>query len=70
MDIHPTLHRKPAVLKRYALSSTKLWRMCKAGTFPPPMKLGGKIVAWREADLVAWEQSLAPAPAYSKPRAA
>ena len=31
------------------------WR--KDGTFPDPVKLGTKMVAWREEDIDAWLES-------------
>ncbi len=35
-------------------SSATLWRKVKNGTFPPPVKLGERITAWRVADIRAW----------------
>jgi predicted DNA-binding transcriptional regulator AlpA len=34
--------------------ATTLWRKVKNGTFPQPIKLGKRIVAWRAADVRAW----------------
>jgi prophage regulatory protein len=35
-------------------SSTQLWRLCKSGQFPAPIKLGARRNAWRESDIEAW----------------
>lgn len=35
-------------------SYTNLWRMWKAGTFPPPIKLGARRNAWRRSDIENW----------------
>ena len=46
--------RMPEVLKLTGLSRTTIHRMVKAGTFPPPMKLGARAVGWRAADIEEW----------------
>jgi prophage regulatory protein len=35
----------------FPFSSATLWRKVKAGTFPPPVKLGPRITAWRVEDI-------------------
>jgi predicted DNA-binding transcriptional regulator AlpA len=34
--------------------AASLWRHVKAGTFPAPVKIGGRMSAWRRDDLVRW----------------
>jgi len=46
--------RQPQVLYLAAFSSTTLWRHCKAGTFPKPVRLSARICAWRVEDVRAW----------------
>ena len=54
------LHRWPAVKQRTGLSRTTVWRKVREGSFPAPVQLSAQTVAWREADLAAWERSLQP----------
>ena len=42
------LIRTDAVLARVPISRTTLWRRVKAGTFPPPIRLGPHMNAWLE----------------------
>lgn len=35
-------------------SSATLWRKCKAGQFPKPVKLSERVSAWRVGDVRAW----------------
>jgi prophage regulatory protein len=63
------LLRKPAVLDRYPFSSSTLHRKVKDGTFPAPVKVGDRVVAWREADLIAWEESLPVVQSQAEPAA-
>jgi len=41
-----------------SLSGPTLWRRCKDGSFPLPLKIGPKRVAWRAADVQAWLDGL------------
>ncbi|MGT2506434.1 helix-turn-helix transcriptional regulator [Cupriavidus basilensis] len=52
------LYRRPTVRELTGLSDSTLDRMIRAGTFPQPIKLGPRSVAWRSADLAAWMASL------------
>lgn len=49
--------RLPAVLDRTGLTRATLYRRVAAGTFPPSVKLGPAMVAWREADIDDWMQN-------------
>lgn len=35
-------------------SAPTLWRKVKNSTFPKPVKLSGRVTAWRVADVRAW----------------
>ena len=48
------LIRRPEVEARTGLSRSTLYEWMKRGDFPQPVKLGARIVAWREADVAAW----------------
>ena len=45
------------VLDRVPFSRTTLWRRVRAGSFPAPVRLGERIVAWREVDIREWVES-------------
>ena len=54
---HPArerLLRRREVLTKTGLSASTLYRRIQAGTFPPPVELGPKAVAWRESEVLAW----------------
>lgn len=36
------------------VSSPTLWRWCKAGRFPKPVKLGPRVTAWDVTAVRAW----------------
>jgi predicted DNA-binding transcriptional regulator AlpA len=36
------------------ISSATLWRKCKAGDFPKPVKLSERVTAWRVSDVRGW----------------
>lgn len=48
------LLKLPAVLKRVTISQTRLYAQIKDGTFPAPISLGGRAVAWTEQDVENW----------------
>ena len=61
MPHHPIpswrLLREPSVIAAIGYSRASLRRLVKAGTFPPPVKLGagqGGAVAWREDEILEW----------------
>jgi predicted DNA-binding transcriptional regulator AlpA len=51
--------KDPNSRKLIPISRATLWRMVKAGRFPPPKKLGPNIAAWNVGLVRAWlfEQS-------------
>lgn len=46
------------VVRETSLHRATIYRAIKAGTFPPSRRLGAQRVAWFEADIEAWKQSL------------
>jgi len=36
------------------ISSSTLWRKCKTGEFPKPVKLSKRVTAWRVGDIRNW----------------
>ena len=49
--------RWQTVLARLGVSHVTLWRWVKDGHFPKPVKLSPRCTAFREDDVVAWENS-------------
>jgi len=49
---------KWAVEERTSLDITTIYRKMKAGTFPQPVRVGRRRVAWRESDIAAWQDAL------------
>lgn len=52
------LMKLPTVLTRVAISRSKLYAKVKEGTFPAPISLGARAVAWVEEEVDEWVNSL------------
>ncbi|WP_283177938.1 AlpA family transcriptional regulator [Gemmobacter sp. 24YEA27] len=52
-------HRMPAVVEATGLSRTTLYEMMKEGTFPKPVKLSSRAIAWPESVLKTWMEERA-----------
>jgi prophage regulatory protein len=52
------LLNKWKVEERTSLDITTIYRKMKAGTFPQPVRVGRRRVAWRESDIAAWQAGL------------
>lgn len=52
------LLRLPSVEAQTGLSKSEIYRRIKAGTFPQPLKLGARAVAWPASAVDAWAQAL------------
>lgn len=53
----PRLIRLPEVKARIGLSRSTIYNRIAAKTFPAPVRLGEKSVAWEEAKIDAWIQA-------------
>lgn len=51
------LLRRPEVEARTGLSRSTIYDWMKRGDFPQPVKLGARLVAWRESDVTEWLES-------------
>ena len=51
------LIRRPEVESRIGISRSTLYDWMKRGEFPQPVKLGARLVAWRESDVTEWLES-------------
>ncbi len=52
------LLRLPSVEAQTGLSKSEIYRRIKGGTFPKPIKLGARSIAWPAAQIDAWVKSL------------
>ena len=51
--------RLPTVILLTGLSRSTIWRRCKDGTFPQPLKLPGtRAVGWKAGRIRAWLSSI------------
>jgi prophage regulatory protein len=64
-----TMLRLPAVRARTGLSRSTIYLRVADGSFPLPVKLGGRAVAWLEAEIQEWLQRKVDARRELKPRA-
>jgi len=55
----PRLLRLNSVLQRTPISKSEIYRRVRAGTFPAPIRLGARAVAWLESDIDQYIQKLA-----------
>lgn len=55
----PAFHRLPSVQANYAANAARstIYGWMEKGEFPKPVRLGGRTVAWRTADLEAWAEA-------------
>lgn len=58
MKSAPRYLREPQVLARVPFSRPTLHRRVKDGTFPRPVKVGPRAVAWIEREIDDWDERL------------
>jgi len=46
----------PAVMKETALGRSSIYAAVKAKTFPAPVRIGKRAVAWRAVDIEEWKK--------------
>jgi prophage regulatory protein len=51
---HEVVLRRPEVEARTGLSRSTIYAWMASGNFPLPVKLGTRLVAWRESDVTEW----------------
>ena len=56
-DAQRVLARLPTVLKMTGLGRSTIYRWIADGSFPPPVRLGPRAVAWRWSDFDEWTRS-------------
>jgi predicted DNA-binding transcriptional regulator AlpA len=42
------------ITTQFGISRTQLWRLRRAGGFPPPLQLSVGIQRWRRSDILSW----------------
>ena len=52
--------RRPEVETRTGLSRSTIYAWMAEGCFPVPIKLGARLVGWRETNLTAWLEAREP----------
>ena len=52
-----TFLRLSKVQERVGLKTTAIYDAINAGTFPAPVKLGTRAVAWVESEIAEWQQA-------------
>jgi prophage regulatory protein len=50
--------RMPDVIKLVGIKRTVIYERIKNGTFPKPVQIGARAVAWDEEELANWQSSL------------
>ncbi len=50
--------RLPDVISLVGMKRTAIYDRIKAGTFPSPVQIGARAVAWKESEIAEWQQSL------------
>ncbi|MGM9402548.1 helix-turn-helix transcriptional regulator [Aliiroseovarius sp. KMU-71] len=48
------LIRRPRVQEMTGLSRSTIYDQMERGTFPRPVRIGTRAVAWRESEVVEW----------------
>ena len=49
--------RLPDVIKMVGKSRTAIYRDIQGGTFPAPIRIGARSVAWNSVDVESWQQA-------------
>jgi predicted DNA-binding transcriptional regulator AlpA len=49
--------RQRELLAIIPISAATLWRKVREGSFPAPVRLSARVVAWRVGDVTAWMRS-------------
>lgn len=57
LDLPDSLMRLPEVLRAVGIKKSALYSWVSAGTFPAPVKLGARAVAWRRSQVMEFINS-------------
>ncbi len=56
-EAKPEYLTRQEVMALVRLRKTRLYEMVRDGLFPAPIRLGLRMIAWREADVRRWLES-------------
>lgn len=56
MDAQRRFLRLPAVIEMVGKSRTAIYRDMQIGTFPAPVRVGARAVAWDSIEIAKWQQ--------------
>lgn len=56
----PRFFRLPMVLRMTGLGRSTIYRLIAKQQFPGPVRIAGRAVAWRQADLETWIEGRPP----------
>jgi prophage regulatory protein len=56
-SLAPVFLRMPTVMRMTGLGRSTIYRLIADRSFPSPVKLGPRAVAWRRADLERWSEN-------------
>jgi prophage regulatory protein len=56
-DSLPTFLRLPSVIRMTGLGRSTIYRLVAEKSFPCPVRLGPRAVAWRRSDLDQWSNT-------------
>lgn len=46
----------PEIAEKLGIHKATIWRWCKRGLFPKPIKVGQRVIAWPVSEIEAWEK--------------
>lgn len=49
--------RAASLCRELSISRTTLWRWCRTGDFPAPVKVGGGVTSWFVDEVEGWLKS-------------
>jgi prophage regulatory protein len=55
-DLPDTVYRMPELERLTGLRAPTLWQKIREGTFPRPLKLGGRASGWLASEVAAWQR--------------
>lgn len=54
MDVKPFFLRLPQVMNLVGLGRSSIFKAVKEGTFPAPVNIAKRAIAWRYSDIKKW----------------
>ena len=54
------MYRENDVMQLISVSRSTLWRWCRVGLFPKPIRLGPNSIRWKRAEVDTWLDARPP----------